>query len=115
MTEDAYQQLSKEVLVKGGSDQRFLLDLCPSNWVMGTPRRDLTTQFQYFLHLFSKLSQGAQDQNNIINRSLYPIPEMISMMLEQCDYWEDDAPVIVEIANAYLKGDFNEVVPCKEA
>lgn len=99
------QGLSKEVLAYGKSlgDQRELLDL--AHWNPKTYSRNTTPEFRNHCAFANRMSVGAQCQILKINNANYPFPEIISMMLEQCDYWEEDTPVIVAWALAYLAGD----------
>lgn len=94
--------LSKEVLEYGRSlgDQRELLDL--SHWDPVNFRRGTTAEFQVYSKYVNRMSVGAQCQITKINNANYPFPEIISMMLEQCDYWEEDTPVIIAWALTYL-------------
>jgi len=99
---DIVQGLSKEVLEYGRSlgDQRELLDL--SHWDPLHFHRGITAEFQVYSKYINRMSVGAQCQIVKINNANYPFPEIISMMLEQGDYWEEDIPVIVAFALAYL-------------
>ena len=94
--------LSKEVLEYGRSlgDQRELLDL--SHWDPVNFRRGTTAEFQVYSKYVNRMSVGAQCQIVKINNANYPFPEIISMMLEQCDYWEEDTTVIIAWALTYL-------------
>ena len=109
--------LSKAVLEYGREkhDERSLLDLCekcfgnrPGATVKVAFHYNTTPAFRSYTEMKYRMTVGAQCQIAKINGSMYPVPEMISMMLEQCDFWETDVPVIIEMAVAYLNGLFDK-------
>ena len=109
-------ELSKLVLKHGEEkkDTRSILGLSKKNWgprpgaTMQTDfHYNTTPEFRLHVKFQQRLTVDAECQVTKINQAMYPYPEIISMMLEQCDYWERDAPVIVEWALAYINGDFD--------
>ena len=96
--------LSKAVLAYGEEkhDQRSLLELATR---LSAPayQRSSSPEFQVYASFTNRMTSSAQVQILKINQANYPFPENISMMLEQCDYWETDAPVIIDWAIAYLE------------
>ena len=107
--ENLVPRLSKAVLAHGKEtrDERSLLDL--ARWSRSDPyNRGLTKVWQLHANINMRCTFQAQCQIKKINNANYPYPEIISMMLEQCDYWVQDTPVIIEWAIAYLDGKFDE-------
>jgi hypothetical protein len=96
-------KLSKAVLLKGEADQdtRTLLQL--AKWDPGAQRMRCTTpEFRRYSEVVGRMTTEADCQLRTINNACYPLPEILSMMLEQCDYWETDTACIIELAVAYL-------------
>lgn len=109
MCANLIQSLSKAVLqhAEQKQDERFLLDL--SYYDKARHSRETTPWFRLYVSMTERMSLQARMQMYKINSSGYSFPENISMMLEQCDYWESDSPVIVEMAAAYIEGRFDSV------
>ena len=102
------EPLSKAVIAygQGHGDRRSLLDVARQT-IYGTKMtRETTPQFNNWVAFNHRMTVAAQCQVSKINNAGYCVPEMISMMLEQCDYWETDCHLIIEMATAYLKGEF---------
>jgi hypothetical protein len=101
--------LSQKVLEHGRlmNDNRSLLEM--TQWDKAVKYVRATTQeFRLMSEYMSRMTVPAHCQMLKINGASYPVPEMISMMLEQCDYWEQDAYVILEMAVAYINGEFDK-------